>query len=125
MTTRQFRRIVSLVYEEAGIFLKPEKRGLVESRLSKRMRRLSLSDIDTYLAYFDRNRRAEMVELVNVISTNYTRFFREADHFDVFRRALTTWYGDGQHRFRIWCAAASTGQEPYTIAMTARDLFRD
>jgi chemotaxis protein methyltransferase CheR len=112
-----------LIYERSRIHLGPDKRVLVSSRLSKRLRQLNL---DGYGAYCDRLRSPagadELQILIDRISTNHTHFFREQKHFDFLReQILPAWKPEPGARgeaFRIWSAAASTGEEPYTIAVT-------
>jgi len=65
----------------------------------------------------------ELVQLLDAISTNVTHFFRESQHFDVLFELLKDWAAQGQKRFRLWCAAASSGEEPYTIAMILREAL--
>ncbi|MDD9971095.1 MAG: protein-glutamate O-methyltransferase CheR [Myxococcales bacterium] len=118
-----FVAIRRIVFEQSGISLKGDKRTLVAARLGKRMRRLG---IPTYRAYLQRLRDcrtgAELTFLLDAISTNVTSFFREADHFDLLRCAYGEWRGKGQTRFRIWCAASSSGEEPYSMGITLHDV---
>ena len=122
-----FKRIQSLIYDLAGIALADSKHVMVESRLGKRLRALGLPSYRAYLELLERpDQRDELTRFVNALTTNKTDFFREPHHFEflrdtafpeIVRRA-------GSHRrLRIWCAAASTGEEPYTIAMTVREFF--
>ncbi len=108
-----------LVYEKSGISLGPQKEALVSARVGKRMRALQIERHDEYLKYVmnDESGR-ELVEMLDAISTNTTSFFREPEHFTLLSELLEKWRQQGQHRFRVWCAAASSGEEPYTIAMT-------
>jgi chemotaxis protein methyltransferase CheR len=97
---------------------------LVSSRVNKRLRALELSDYSAYLAYLLADRSGkELVFLLDVISTNVTSFFRESVHFDVLRDFFKDRYISGQRRFRFWCAAASSGEEPYTMAIVLRRLM--
>ncbi len=125
MEAAVFERICSLVYDEAGIRIKEGKESMVSSRLAKRIRALGLNDEVEYLEYLERELRSEVVALLDVISTNVTSFFREAEHFtvlaDVHRKAIKA----GRKRLRYWCAASSSGEEPYTIAMTLREVERE
>ena len=66
-----------------------------------------------------------MVHLLDAISTNVTSFFREPDHFTFLQDVISKWLAKGQRRFRIWSAASSTGEEPYTLAMTLCETIRD
>ncbi len=115
-----FEMFRTLIYEKSGITLGPHKVSLVSARVGKRMRALGIEDHKVYLDYVvDDGSGNELVLLLDAISTNVTSFFREAQHFDFLSNVLAKWSSAGQRRFRIWCAAASSGEEPYTLAMTA------
>ncbi len=119
-----FERYRSLIYERSGIALGPQKESLVAARVGKRMRTLNIKDYDAYLDYVVQDQSGdELVHLLDAISTNVTSFFREAVHFDFLRELLTKWYAQGQRRFRIWSAASSTGEEPYSLAITVMEAF--
>jgi chemotaxis protein methyltransferase CheR len=121
-----FRQFADLIYREAGIHLADHKQALVSARLGKRMRALRIDDYDAYYDYVQNDRsQAELSQLLDAISTNVTFFYREADHFDVLSQVVGKWAEGGQNRFRIWCAAASTGEEPYTIALTLAESLND
>lgn len=121
LSPKMFQRFCDLVYEKAGISLGPQKEALVAARIGKRMRTLGLGRYeDYYQVVKDDATGDELVEMLNAISTNVTYFFREDHHFELLKKVLQKWSEGGQKSFRIWCAAASTGEEPYTIAMTAR-----
>lgn len=98
----------------AGINLSDSKDSMVYSRLSRRIRSLHLSDFKTYLAYLDNNTQ-EQEEFINALTTNLTSFFRESHHFDYLKHYIK----QAKRPLKIWCAASSTGEEPYSIAMTA------
>jgi chemotaxis protein methyltransferase CheR len=118
-TFENFRR---LVYDKSGITLGPQKEALVSARIGKRMRGLN---IQTYSEYYDfvlqDESGRELIEMIDAISTNVTSFYREPDHFELLADLLKKWSAAGQRRFRIWCAAASTGEEPYSIAITVAE----
>jgi chemotaxis protein methyltransferase CheR len=92
---------------------------LVLSRLSKRMRELGLQGLDAYVGYLEQNFDQEIEGLINSLSTNVTNFFRHPEHFDFLANEIRARRNAGQRRFRFWSAACSTGEEPYSIAMTA------
>ena len=115
-----FERIRRLIYDHAGISLAPIKRDMVYSRLARRLRALGLSSFREYLDRLDRGDPAEWETFVNSLTTNLTSFFREAHHFDILSSYLESLT---QRPIRIWCAAASTGEEPYSLAMTACETF--
>ncbi|MFW6333882.1 MAG: CheR family methyltransferase [Desulfosalsimonas sp.] len=121
-----FQQFADLIYREAGIHLAEHKQALVSARLGKRMRRLQISNFDEYYRYVvNDGTRAELSLLLDAISTNVTYFYREPDHFDVLASVVRRWEDSGQKRFRLWCAAASTGEEPYTIALTLAENLND
>jgi chemotaxis protein methyltransferase CheR len=123
---RTFRKFCDLIYEKAGIKLGPQKEALVSARVGKRMRSLGIDEFDAYYEYVERDETGgELVELLNAISTNVTHFFRESRHFELLEQIVQKWAGEGQERFRIWCAASSTGEEPYSIAITLRQTLED
>ncbi|MEO5366565.1 MAG: protein-glutamate O-methyltransferase CheR [Magnetococcus sp. WYHC-3] len=114
-----FQHFCDLIYDKAGIKLGSGKQSLVEARLGKRMRKLGIGSYREYLQLIEHDDSGdEVIEMLDAISTNTTHFFRESEHFDRLRQFLQTCEAEGQRRFRIWCAASSTGEEPYTIAMT-------
>lgn len=102
----------------AGINLSDSKDSMVYSRLSRRIRALNLRDFKSYLGYLDTH-GAEQEEFINALTTNLTSFFRERHHFDHLRDYIR----QNQRPLTIWCAASSTGEEPYSIAMTAVEAF--
>ena len=102
----------------AGINLADSKDSMVYSRLSRRIRALQLSDFPSYLRHLDTNAN-EQEEFINALTTNLTSFFRESHHFDHLRE----WVSKNNRPLKIWCAAASTGQEPYSIAMKVVEGF--
>ena len=119
MEARTFNKFRQLVYEKSGITLGPGKETLVSARVGKRMRALSMDDHGAYLRHvLDDPTGGELVHLIDAISTNVTSFFRESNHFDLVGRLLSEWIAQGQRRFRFWCAASSTGEEPYSLAIT-------
>jgi chemotaxis protein methyltransferase CheR len=122
MRDSTFQQFSKIVYDQSGIELKSGKKNMVAARVGKRLRALSLEDEADYLKFLEKN-NDEMVELINVISTNTTHFFREAAHFDLLKKVMTEWIEQGQTKFRLWCAAASSGEEPYTLAMTLRETM--
>lgn len=118
-----FEELCSIVYAESGIRLGESKRNMVSARLSRRLRSLGLDDEVAYLEYLQQNLADEAVELLNAISTNVTHFFRDEQHFDFFGAKLREWKAGGQRRFRVWCAASSTGEEPYSLLMTMAEAL--
>lgn len=123
-TKKDFDRICKLIYDHAGISLGDSKQELVYSRLSRRLRATGLNNFNEYLALLESNDETEWEEFANSLTTNLTSFFREAHHFPVLAAHLRA--VRGKHPITLWCSAASTGEEPYTMAMTVLDtLGRD
>jgi chemotaxis protein methyltransferase CheR len=125
ISTEEFQRFRTLIYDESGISLNDQKQGLVASRLSKRVRQLGLT---SFSEYYDRlihdASREEFTQMLDLISTNKTDFFREPKHFDFLRTQVLPSLAREKH-VRIWSSACSTGEEPYTIAMTLYDGVSD
>lgn len=119
-TQADFERIRELIRAHAGIALTPVKQDMVYSRLARRLRALGLKRFDDYLQRLDRGDKREWETFINSLTTNLTSFFREAHHFEVFARQAKE---SGQRPFRVWCAAASTGEEPYSLAIAACEAF--
>lgn len=114
-TDADFERVRKLIYAHAGITLSPIKRDMVYSRLARRLRATGKANFSDYLALVDRGSGTEWESFVNALTTNLTSFFREPHHFPI----LAAYLKKNQGRpIKIWCSAASTGEEPYSIAMT-------
>ena len=121
-TDRDFRRVCALIRERAGIALTPGKRDMVYSRIVRRVRACGSASFADYLDTLDTSGDdAEWQQFTNALTTNLTAFFRESHHFGVLERLLRERRGDAP--LAIWCCAASTGEEPYSIAMTACEAF--
>lgn len=119
---RDFARVRSLIYDRAGISLHEGKQAMVYSRLSRRLRETGHPSFESYLQWLESASGAqsqqEWQEFVNCLTTNLTSFFREEHHF----HTLTDWLkARGPQPTRIWCCAASTGEEPYSLAMTVAE----
>jgi chemotaxis protein methyltransferase CheR len=117
-----FNALRALVHQVTGISLAETKRNLVYGRLSRRLRALGLESFAEYRQLLVAEPDGlEMVEFCNAITTNLTSFFRESHHFEYLRQHRLTPLVNARpgHRFRIWSAGCSTGEEPYSIAMTA------
>jgi chemotaxis protein methyltransferase CheR len=115
LTDTDFGRIRVLIHERAGIALSVQKRQMVYSRLSRRLRELGLKEFSAYLRLLEADPRSHEWELfTNALTTNLTAFFREAHHFPVLAEHVR----QCPQPVTVWCSAASTGEEPYSIAMT-------
>ena len=124
LTDTQFHRIRALVREHTGIALSDAKRQLVYGRLSRRLRALKLGSFREYIELLERGVANELEEFINAITTNLTSFFREPHHFEYLATDLLPQIvarDSGVRRARIWCCAASTGEEPYSIGMVLRE----
>jgi chemotaxis protein methyltransferase CheR len=124
MRDSEFEFIRGLVYERSRINLTPDKRQLVTARLGQRLRATSSKTLEEYCRKLKSpNANEELANLIDVISTNHTFFFREAVHFDFLREQIapemiTRGRSEKWPRFNVWSAASSSGEEPYSIAMT-------
>lgn len=127
LTDSLFQKFSALVYQKAGIYLKPEKKELLNARLGKRLRALRMESFSDYYQYVVGDSSGdELVQMLDVVSTNFTSFFRENAHFEfLVAKALPelTAHGGGKKELVIWSAASSSGEEPYTIALVAEDFF--
>jgi len=124
MDSATFKRLREIVYENSGISLKETKEAMVTARVSKRMRALGITTHKEYLYYLEQESGSdEITHFLDVIATNVTSFFREAQHFDFLKNRLRQWRADGKKKIRVWSAAASTGQEPLSIGMTILDTL--
>ena len=119
LSQRDFDRVRRLIRERAGISLGENKRNMVYSRLARRLRALGLDSFSHYLDGVESGELTEDVEFVNALTTNLTSFWREAHHFPILAAHLRRRVATGAGAFKVWCCAASTGEEPYTIAITA------
>lgn len=124
MKKETFEQFKKLVYEKSGITLGPQKVALVTARISKRMRALNIDDHETYFRHVTNDETTgELVHLIDSISTNVTSFYREPAHYDFLTEVIHKWDVKSAQRFRIWCAASSTGEEPYCLAMTTLEAL--
>jgi len=128
----EFDFIKDLIYKQSGIFLAPHKKVMVQSRLNTRLRTLSIPSYEEYCQKLKKDPKfasEEMQELINRLTTNKTDFFRENHHFDFLKNDFFPKLEE-EHKLssnktlRIWCSASSTGEEPYSLAITAYDYFQ-
>jgi chemotaxis protein methyltransferase CheR len=120
---RDFERVRSLIHARAGISLNPSKQNMVYSRLSRRLRALGAQSFAEYLDRLERSADGEWQNFVNSLTTNLTAFFREPHHFPVLGELLKSRPADSHNPIVLWCSAASTGEEPYSMAMQAVETF--
>ena len=125
---KSFTYLSGLVQNTMGIKMPPEKKQLMETRLTKRIRVLNLNSFTEYCDYLkrgDSDAKKEMVDFCNSISTNKTDFFREIGHFNFIREVILPEYQRiGKNELKIWSCASSSGEELYTIAMEIEEYIR-
>lgn len=114
--------ICQMLQTKAGIRLSRNKHSLVENRLKARIKELGFHSFGEYVAHLKRSASTEVPFFLDALTTNTTHFFREASHFEVLKKVASEQFAAGQRRLNVWCAAASTGEEVYTIAMTLEEL---
>ncbi|MDR0563791.1 MAG: chemotaxis protein CheR [Azoarcus sp.] len=119
-TPHDFERIRDLLYKNSGIVLSPAKQDMVYSRLARRLRTHGDKTFAQYLQRLERD-RSEWETFINSLTTNLTSFFRESHHFDLLAAQLKQC--KEKRVYKIWCCASSTGEEPYSLAMTACETF--
>jgi chemotaxis protein methyltransferase CheR len=139
----EFARIQKLIYEYAGISLSSTKQNMVYSRLARRLRAHGLTSFNEYLSLLEKGDEAEWEAFANSLTTNLTAFFREAHHFPILEQhVLQSWshrkHGENnvpvlqryalkrnnQKMLHLWCSAASTGEEAYSMAMAMVKVFK-
>ncbi len=125
LSDKEFELFRKLIYKKSGINLTPSKKELVKARLSKRLTKTGINSFKEYYNFVTRNDKTgdELVHLLDSISTNKTEFFREKNHFDfldakLLPKLIKEKEKSRNKKLRVWCAASSTGEEPYTLVMT-------
>jgi chemotaxis protein methyltransferase CheR len=128
VSDEEFGRFQALIHREAGIWLAPVKKALLVGRLARRLRELGLTSYGAYYARAEAD-EAERIRMLDAICTNETHFFREPRHFEFLaERVFPAWRAEADagrrpRRIRVWSAACSTGEEPYTLAMALLSAF--
>ena len=123
LSDRDLQRLAALVHRHAGINLGPEKRVMIEARLAKLVRRRQ-RPVPELIGEVEREPDGEvMADLLDVLTTNYTAFFREAAHFAWLASTWIPLVVRRRRPVRVWCAAAATGEEPYSLAIALREGF--
>ncbi len=117
LTDRDFKRLSKFIESELGIKMPDSKRIMLESRLHKRLKALQMDNYETYCDYVfsQEGQEKELFQMINIVTTNKTDFFRESSHFDYLVSHIMPYFGSGT--VTVWSAGCSTGEEPYTIAM--------
>ncbi len=123
-TIRDFERVRSLIYRRAGIALAESKQEMVYSRLARRLRATGITSFVTYLDELEGGGNdSEWEAFTNALTTNLTSFFREAHHFPILAEHVAKLKAKGSGQIEVWCSASSTGEEPYSIAITLCEAF--
>lgn len=130
ISSADYEFIRKVIYEETRIDLGENKRELVTARLSKRTRALGIGSIGAYCDLLRKDPKGgEFYNLIDAISTNHTFFFREVNHFNFLNQTLLPQFCDGQlgnsRSLKVWSCACSTGEEPYSVAITLAEYLRD
>ena len=123
-TDRDFEKVRNLVKSHTGISLSNAKKDMVYSRLSRRLRNLGIDKFSDYCNLVEGGDDAELIKFTNAITTNLTAFFREDHHFQYLAKTLVPELirkNQLDRRIRIWSAGCSTGEEPYSLAMTMKE----
>ncbi len=128
ITDTDFQRICEIMHSRTGVALKPTKKPLVVSRLRKRLEELEIDGFGKYISLLEKNNSSELEIFINAITTNETYFFRHIKQFNyLFEKILPDFLSENQatsnREFRIWSAACSTGEEPYSIAIACQEFF--
>ncbi|MEO1878499.1 MAG: protein-glutamate O-methyltransferase CheR [Methylococcales bacterium] len=120
-TKTDFDFLRKISNDHTGILVPDDKFNMFYSRLSKRLRKLELTSFKEYCTYLENNSEQEFTEFINAVTTNLTSFFREKHHFDYLKETLIPELlqkNNSKKTIRVWSAGCSTGEEPYSIAMT-------
>jgi len=132
LSNSDFTRLSRFIYDECGIRLVPAKKSMLEARLQKRLRQLGMHSFQEYCDYLfsQKGNELELVQMIDLVTTNKTDFFREPDHFDyLLGRVLPEWSGMrpqcGARKFNVWSAGCSSGEEPYTLAMVLAEYAEE
>jgi chemotaxis protein methyltransferase CheR len=118
MSLQTISDLRGFIHRETGIHLDAGKEAMICSRLERRVRALGLPSLDAYIRYVQTDDGSERLEMIDVLTTNHTSFFRDPHHFQFLHNWLVSEKKRGKSKFRLWCAASSSGEEPYSLAMT-------
>jgi chemotaxis protein methyltransferase CheR len=129
LSSRDFTRLSRLIYEQSGIKMPDVKKQMVEARLGKRLKSLGFQSFGAYCDYLfsSEGLEQELIGMIDLITTNKTDFFRESTHFDyLVQKVLPEWVRKQKalsgRKLSVWSAGCSTGEEPYTLAMTLNEF---
>jgi len=124
----EFKRIAALAHAEYGIQIEPQKKSMIQSRLTKRMRKLGMTDFAEYCALVEKRNSEERENFISAITTNVTHFYREVHHFKQFQSDILPKLAEQARRggrVRVWSAGCSIGAEPYSIAGSILKVIPD
>jgi len=123
LNDRQFKKIGRIVYDYSGIDLKNGKEALVRARLAKRLRTMGMTSVEEYMRHIESAGGAnELGAMLDIMTTNKTSFFREVEHFKYMEKEILPKLKS--NRMRFWSAACSSGEEPYSIAISLMEKLR-
>jgi chemotaxis protein methyltransferase CheR len=128
LSARNFTRLAQFIHDYSGIKMPSNKRTMLEGRLRRRMRATRIANVNDYCRYLfeDNGMEAEVIHLIDAVTTNKTEFFREPAHFDfMMRTGLPAIAASGRREIKVWSSACSTGAEPYTLAMVLDEFCSD
>lgn len=124
----EFHLLATYIEEHSGIHLKKEKKTLLVGRLSNMLTDMGIDDFTTYYHYLQNDSEGkELSRLIDKITTNHTYFMREAEHFNYFVQTVLPYLKETikSRDLRVWCAASSSGEEPYTLAILMEEFFKN
>jgi len=129
LSEAEFKKIAAYIEKNVGIKMPPEKRLMMQSRLSSRLKALHLDSCKQYIDYVfsgkDKDNH-EIIMMIDAMTTNLTEFFREPQHFDFMKGTVLPQYAaQGRNQIKIWSAGCSTGQEPYTLSMVMASYIKN
>ncbi|MBN2612868.1 MAG: hypothetical protein JXB00_15030 [Bacteroidales bacterium] len=126
LSDREFDKLSGYIMQEYGIKMPPVKKVMLQSRLQKRLKELNMVSFKEYIDYVfsQKGQQEEVIHMMDVVSTNKTDFFREPIHFEILSSHVLPEFYDsrGNNTFRIWSAGCSSGEEPYTIAISLAEF---
>jgi len=127
MSGDDFNRLSDFIFKQSGIKMPEAKKIMLQSRLQKRLRELKMTSFKEYVEYVfsDEGQKNEIIHMLDVVSTNKTDFFREPVHFDFLNETILPEYMQSNrlnYNFKVWSAGCSSGEEPYTIAITLQEF---
>lgn len=130
MTKNDFVRMSEFIYNQYGIKMPPGKKIMLQARLQKRLRALNITSFKNYcdFVFSKEGEQKEVINMIDVVSTNKTDFFREPVHFDFMLENFLPEYvsnGSANKKLKVWCAGCSSGEEAYTIAITLSEFVRE